>query len=137
MIAFARRLNRCDRGASALEFALVTPIFLLLVCGVIVYGCWFALAHTVQSLANEGARASIGGLDEDERRDLAQTYIDAQAGPSGLDPAHLTREVQTAASSTRVTVRFDVSGSPIMALRQIVPAPPQVIERSAVVLAAG
>lgn len=137
MIPFARRLSRCDRGASALEFALVMPIFLLLVCGVLVYGCWFALAHTVQGLANEGARASIGGLDEDERRTLAQGYIDAQAGPSGLSVAHLTREVETTGGSTRVTVRFDVSGSPIMALSQIVPAPPAVIERSAVVLAAG
>jgi len=56
------------RGASAVEFALVAPLFVLLLCGICVYAVWFLLAISVQSLATESARASLGGLDDSERR---------------------------------------------------------------------
>jgi Flp pilus assembly protein TadG len=129
-----RRLFRDSRGAAALEFAIIAPILLLLFCGMLVYGYWFHLGQSVQTLATEGARASIGGLDAIERRDLALAYIDAQAPDSGLASADLTREVEATATVTRVTVRLDVSHNALMTLARLLPAPPQTIQRSAVVL---
>ncbi|MEC4742860.1 pilus assembly protein, partial [Limosilactobacillus sp. c10Ua_36] len=39
----------------------------VLMIAIVVYGSWFLMAQSVQSLASEGARAAIGGLDASER----------------------------------------------------------------------
>lgn len=54
----ARRRGR--EGVAAVEFALVGPILVLLLIGIVVYGGWFLMAQSVQALASEGARAAIG-----------------------------------------------------------------------------
>ncbi|HEV2082111.1 MAG TPA: TadE/TadG family type IV pilus assembly protein [Brevundimonas sp.] len=134
--AMAARLHalRHDRGgASAVEFAIVAPIFLLLLCGICVYSVWFVLAIGVQSLAVEGARASLAGLDDAERRALAVAHVRSHAADAGLAPARLTQVVTVAPDATRVTVRFDASDHPVMALKTLIPSPPSTIERTAVV----
>src|SRR5690606_12033649 len=40
-------------GAAAIEFAIVGPFFLLLVVGMIVYGGWLWMAHSVQAAVSE------------------------------------------------------------------------------------
>ena len=56
------RISR--KGSAAIEFALVAPMLVLLLAGMVVYGGWFWLAQSVQSLATESARAALGGMDE-------------------------------------------------------------------------
>src|SRR3546814_19456555 len=56
-------LAREERGAAIVEMALVLPLLLALLMGVLVYGQYFMLAHNVQQAANDGARASIVCLD--------------------------------------------------------------------------
>ena len=129
-------LFRDQGGASAIEFAIVAPIFVLLLCGICVYAVWFVLAITVQSLAVEGARASLGGLNALEREALAVAYVRAQAPASGLSLSKVSQTVSVGEDVTRVTVRFDAADHPIMALKNLIPAPPQVIERTAVVAGA-
>jgi Flp pilus assembly protein TadG len=46
-----------QRGAAAVEFALVLPIFLLLVMGAIDWGWYFFIDQVVTNCAREGARA--------------------------------------------------------------------------------
>uniref|UniRef100_UPI00289A9E19 TadE/TadG family type IV pilus assembly protein n=1 Tax=Brevundimonas sp. TaxID=1871086 RepID=UPI00289A9E19 len=60
MMKGRRRPSR--EGAAAVEFALVGPILILLLIGIVVYGGWFLTAQTVQAVASEGARAAVGGL---------------------------------------------------------------------------
>ena len=120
-------------GASAVEFALVAPVFLLLACGIVVYGVWFSMALSVQSLATESARASLAGIDVDERRSLATTFIETQAKSAGLAGPNLSENVDIANGVTRVTVRFNAADHPIMAMKGLIPSPPTVIERTAVV----
>src|SRR3546814_9174712 len=43
--------------------------------GVLVYGQYFMLAHNVQQAANDGARASIVGLDAADRRAVANRAV--------------------------------------------------------------
>lgn len=129
-----RGLLKSCSGAAAVELVLVAPIFILLVFGMIIYGSWFSLAQSVQTLATESARASIGGLDQVERQSLALAYLEAQIGPSGLDADQVVQTVDVTDSVTTVTIRLDVSEHPVMAFSQIIPSPPQIIERSAVVL---
>ncbi len=64
-------LGREERGAAIVEMALVLPLLLALLMGVLVYGQYFMFAHNVQQAANDGARASIIGLDAADRRTVA------------------------------------------------------------------
>lgn len=131
------KTNRRE-GSAAIEFALVGPLLILMIMGMALYGSWFWLAQSVQSLASESARAAIGGLDAAEQRRLAQDFIVAEAGSSGaLDPSRLTVEVTADAQVIRVRLRFDATHHPIMALAAMMPAPPRIIERSAVVRVGG
>ena len=124
-------------GAIAVEFALVFPVFLLVVFGIIVYGSYLAVVHGVQQLAAEAARSSIAGLNESERSSLASAYVTGNAGSYPLiNPAHLTVTAATSGSDANVfvvRVNYDASGMFIYALPTFVPAPPSTIVRSAAI----
>lgn len=53
------RARRGERGAVAVEFALVMPIFLSLVFGIIEYGMWFNDANNGRQGAREAARMAV------------------------------------------------------------------------------
>jgi hypothetical protein len=51
-----------ERGTTAVEFALVLPLFVLLLFGIIDFGRYFFVQHTVQFATREGTRlATVGG----------------------------------------------------------------------------
>ena len=52
------RRRRRDRGAAAVEFALVSPLLLGMLFGVIDYGLYFADVVTVQQGVGDAARAA-------------------------------------------------------------------------------
>lgn len=54
----ARPLVHEERGGAIVEMALVLPLLLALLMGVLLYGQYFMLAHSVQQAANDGARAT-------------------------------------------------------------------------------
>ncbi len=57
------RSNKGDRGAVAVEFALVAPILLVLLFGIIQYGLYFWAAQGGASAAREAARrAAVGDM---------------------------------------------------------------------------
>lgn len=65
MIRFLfRRFKRNERGASLIEFALVLPILLALVIGIIEFGWIFNGYITITGAAREGARFAVVGKDE-------------------------------------------------------------------------
>ena len=70
MTAF-RRFHRDRQGIAAVEFALVAPVFLLIVAGIVAYGMYFAIQVAVTEAAAEGARLSVAGLTATERATLA------------------------------------------------------------------
>ncbi len=59
-----RRLHargREDRGAAAVEFALILPVLILLIFGIVQYGIYFWARSSAVAAAREGARrASVG-----------------------------------------------------------------------------
>lgn len=130
-IPSARRRGR--EGAAAVEFALVGPILVLLLIAIVVYGGWFLMAQSVQALASEGARAAIGGLDAVERDGLARREVTAAVRGVALDPDRMTIEVAEEAGRLRVVVVYDSGDSLVMALGGMLPRPPVVIRRSAVI----
>ncbi len=66
---------RGDRGAAAVEFALVVPMLLLIVFGLIDFGRMLNAQITITESAREGARANALGLPVQPRVDLASAQL--------------------------------------------------------------
>jgi Flp pilus assembly protein TadG len=136
-----RALKQDERGASAVEFALVAPLFLLLVMGVFAFGLYLGTAHCVQQLASEAARASIAGLSPAERSTLARSVVTSSLPNYGLlDPASLSVAVSTNpadANLINIDLSYDTSHMGIWAFERLLPLPPRLIQRGAVVRRGG
>lgn len=68
---------RPDSGVAAVEFALISLPFLLLLFAIFVYGFYFAAWVAVRHAAAEGARAAVAGLSVEERTTLATTMVES------------------------------------------------------------
>jgi Flp pilus assembly protein TadG len=126
------RLRSDRRGAALIEFALLSPILIVLLVGMLGYGQYFLTAYTLQQLANDAARAAIVGQTRTERETLARTSV-----TQGLTKAAVAKpdEVSSAVeeSDNRVTVTLSVDTRALSLLRSgLVPMPDPVIERRAV-----
>jgi len=115
------------------EFALVGPILILLLIGIVVYGGWFLTAQTVQAVASEGARAAVGGLNAAEREGLVRGEVAGAVHGVALKPDRTTVQVAEEAGRLRVVVVYDASDSPMMLMGGMLPRPPAVIRRVAVI----
>ena len=79
-----------DRGASAVEFALVLPMLLLMLGGVIDFGRYFYAEVIMSNAVREGARlTSIGSDDADPRDRAALTNVKDVAPESMTAPVTL------------------------------------------------
>jgi Flp pilus assembly protein TadG len=54
-----RRLRRDSRGQALLEFALILPVLLLLVLGIVEFGRAWNLAQMMSDVAREGTRRAV------------------------------------------------------------------------------
>ncbi|WP_139981994.1 TadE/TadG family type IV pilus assembly protein [Nocardioides litoris] len=72
-----------DRGAAALEFALVVPFLLLLLLGIISYGMMLSFRQSMSQAATEGARAAAVTIDPSKRK--SEGYAAVQEALSAFD----------------------------------------------------
>ncbi len=130
-------LARATRGVAAVEFALLAPLLALMLMGILSYGGYFWMAHALQQAANDAARATIAGLDRDERQALARaraaTVLSSHGGMSADDAVVALDEQGEVVS---VEVSYDASQSVFMRL-PLVPMPDAVIRRRAAITRAG
>ena len=56
MAAVGPGRRRADPGAAAVEFALVTPLLLVMLFGIIDYGIWFADSISARQAVRDAAR---------------------------------------------------------------------------------
>lgn len=125
------------RGVALIEFALLLPPLLLLLLGIFGYGQYFLLAHSVQQIANDAARATIGGLSASERWTLATNSVNASVAQlPDIRANQYALAVTENGNLVTVTVTVDATANPLLASR-FVPMPDAVIRRQGVVRQGG
>ncbi|MFC6490073.1 TadE/TadG family type IV pilus assembly protein [Nitratireductor sp. GCM10026969] len=131
---------RSEAGVSAIEFALVAPVFLFLFMGMIAYGIYFGAMHSMQQLAADAARASIPGLDETERTLLARRFIENHSsGYPFITADRIAVDVADSADGTQfvVSLQYDAGDLPIWGLWDGLSLPGKVIERASTIRIGG
>ncbi len=129
--AAGRAFARNERAAAMVEMALVLPLFVTLVMGILVYGQYFMLAHSVQQAANDGARAAIAGLDVADRSAIALRAVDRSMQAIGsFTPESRTVAVSETAEAITVRVTFTVPEKSFVR-STFVPSPGNVISAAA------
>lgn len=104
-------------GASAVEFALVIPVFLALIFGMAEIGRGFMVTHLLNSAARNGCRTGI--LSGKSNSDVTTAVTNSLSG-QGISGTTTTvkvngsvADVSTAASGDEISVTVSVSGSSV------------------------
>jgi len=128
-----RSFFRNVSGAAAIEFAIIAPVFILLMFGMIAYAIFFGAAHSVQELASDAARIAVAGVNDAERQTLVSNYITNNgSGYVFVDPTKLTYTVGTATTDPNqlaVSITYDSTKLPIWNLLPTYLLPDPVITR--------
>jgi Flp pilus assembly protein TadG len=130
-----------ESGASAVEFALVLPLFVLMIFGLICYATIENMYIGTQQLVSEAARASVAGMSDTERSNIVTSFISNNIGSYAfLDPKKISVTSATISanpSTYQVNITYDMSGSFVYQFSNILPLPSPTIQRKAVVLNGG
>ena len=141
MLPALSRYSRNQRATTAVEFAFVAPVLLLLLVGIMGYGYVFGIYHSIQQIAAEAARSSVSGLSDTERSQIARDFVAAHAGSYAfIDPGKVrvrTGQTGPQLQSFEVAVAYDMSGSVYDSLSRMVSLPQPMIERRAIVQRGG
>lgn len=131
-----------DRTATAaVEFAIVAPLFVMLMLGMIAYGIYFGASHSIQQIAADAARTAVAGLDQAERQALVAGFISRNAdGYAFVDIAKLSVEARDRSrdgNQFEVEVSYDARNLPIWNLLSGLPMPGTTISRSSTIRIGG
>jgi Flp pilus assembly protein TadG len=129
------RFLRETRAVSAVEFALLAPLMILLLAGTIAYGLLFSTHISLQQLSAEAARSSIAGLSEAERTAIVERHVaDTLPRYFLIDPERTSVAVEVPqAGYTEIVVRYDASAHPAYVFRGLLPLPSDQVSYSQVI----
>ncbi len=134
-------VRKSRSGAAAVEFAIVAPVFLLILFGMIAFGLYLGTAHSVEELAAGAARVAVAGVNTDERMKLARSYIARNAGQYTLiNNDRIKASVSdNAFDKTQFIVRieYDASQLPIYKLYSGLPILNSIIVRTSTIQIGG
>jgi len=116
-----------EKGASAVEMAMVAPFLLLLLLGIIEYGFLFGTYNEVRHSSREGARiAAVSNVAFDQNGDgvfneddIVSYVCETISLPNGSVTVDLTLNTNTVGSEAKVTVTAvtpSLSGAPIISV---------------------
>lgn len=124
----------CRSGSSAVEFALVAPLLLMLFAGITAFGICLGAIHNLRQIAAEAARASIAGVTDTERATLAQTMVNRSlSGGAMFRPGSVAVQVgpdPSDAAIYTVTVTLDANALGINVFSKLIPMLPSVLRSS-------
>ncbi|OAA93725.1 TadE/TadG family type IV pilus assembly protein [Clostridium coskatii] len=93
-VVILKNLNN-EKGQALVEFAIILPILLLIVMGIVQFGMVVNSYITIENASREGARAGIIGSTDQEIQ-----YLIVTTSPN-LDPKNLTVTITPSESSRR------------------------------------
>ena len=115
---------RSERGAAAVEFALVVPLLLLLLFAIISYGYLLSFRQALSQGASEAARAAVVDLDANSGGADVTAVIDGSLDSYGVTcaSAAMTCEVSDPAPCgaggeplcVTVTLTYDYDADPLV-----------------------
>lgn len=88
-----RKGRKLRRGAVAVELAVVSPVMLAMVFGIIEFGWLFTVRHTMVNAAREGARIGVlQGVTVGDIEDRVREYLEPMglAGKANIDVTEAT-----------------------------------------------
>jgi hypothetical protein len=91
-----RTVNRLERGAELVEFAMIFPLFLLLMVGIIEFGRAYNIYENVIHATREGVRAATA--------DCLTGGNCSPANPSTLTPAEIRTKIRAHLSAINISV---------------------------------
>lgn len=97
------------RGAAVVEFALVAPLFFMLVLGVIEFGQAFMVSQLINSAAREGARLAI--TDGSTNADVETVVTDVIQRSTTTDPNNVTVAVSVTEAAGNPSAANEVSNA--------------------------
>ncbi len=106
-----RRLRQ-ERGASAVEMALIAPLLFMLVFGIIGFGLAFLQVQSIRTAVREGGRAAAVGASVPTTQ---HKTIDASSGAIPNSPTmdvHVSGQCTSNNIGSDVTVSYDTSNLP-------------------------
>lgn len=107
-------------GASAVEFALVSPLLIMVLLTFLAFGIYLTAANSIQQIAADAARTAVAGLDAKERSTLANNFIrKSSLNYFMIDKTKLTVNVQDDAGNPdqfTVSIEYDARNLPIWSL---------------------
>ncbi|MFF8803141.1 MULTISPECIES: TadE/TadG family type IV pilus assembly protein [unclassified Methylobacterium] len=126
------RILHAREGGAAVEFALVVPVLLALFAGIVAFGIYLGASHNLKHIASEAARASIAGVSDQEREDLARRRVaDALTEGAMFKPGTLLVAVGPNPTDTTlftVTLTFDAKSLGFSGFSGLIPLPPDLIQ---------
>lgn len=94
---------KSGKGQSLVEFALVVPILIMIVLGILEFGNLWLTMNTMSGAAREGVRiAAVTAPDVNQVENVVQNYLTA----SNLDDATITVAGPNAVNEVVVTVQM-------------------------------
>ena len=134
---WAERLRRSEKGVALIEFAVIAPVFVMILAGIVAYGGYFWRAHSLQQIANDAARTALPGLTASEREELARDIVMRELEPlAGLPADRAEVSISEANDTLVVTLVYDASNDAFLQLG-LVPLPDRRIRRTAAIRLAG
>lgn len=101
--------TRKERAAAVVEFAVVLPLLLTILFGIIEYGWVFMVRQTLQTAAREGCRLAVLQTSADPYDNVSDRVAQVM-GPTGLTSYEVTMTHATPGNpveSVTVTVAYD------------------------------
>jgi len=116
-----RRRVHAERGAAAVEFALVAPVLFLILFGIIQYGWYFYVASSASHAANSVVRRlEVGDCWASTEADA---YVTGQMPAAGATDPQVTMVPATLAGATVGSTQLHVTVTADAKLLDFVPMP--------------
>jgi Flp pilus assembly protein TadG len=95
------KTNKSERGQSLVEFAMILPLFMVILFGIMEFGRLWEISNLITSASREGARvAAISGSSQSQAIQAAQNVLSA----ANIDDATVSVSGPNSASEVSVTV---------------------------------